>query len=161
MAKDVNVCQFIGRLGQDPEVRYLQSGNAVTNISLAVNDEWTDKQTGQKQEKVEWVRGKIFGNRAEALAKYTKKGSRLYISGRLETRSFEDQSGQTRYMTEVSISDFQFLDQAPSQAQSQAQPQGQPNPQPQPASQEPQQTGYPGGGHGAPGDPEQTDSIPF
>lgn len=102
MANDLNQCQFIGRVGKI-ETRYTTEGKAICNISLAVNESWKDKNTGQKQENCEWVRVVIFGKLGEVAEKYVTKGQQLFISGKLKTRKWTDQSGQDRYTTEVIV----------------------------------------------------------
>ncbi|MFD2884896.1 single-stranded DNA-binding protein [Pseudomonas lini] len=89
MARGVNKVILVGTCGQDPEVRYLPNGNAVTNLSLATSEQWTDKQTGQKVEKTEWHRVSMFGKVAEIAGEYLRKGSQVYIEGKLQTREWE------------------------------------------------------------------------
>jgi len=103
----LNKVQIIGRLGRDPEIRYAQNGTAVCNLNVAVSESWTDKQ-GQKQEKTEWIRCAAFGKQAEILEKYLKKGSQIYLEGKMQTRQY-DKDGQTHYATEVLVRDFVFL----------------------------------------------------
>lgn len=105
----LNKVMIIGNLGADPETRYLPSGSAVTNISLATTEKWKDKETGEEKEKTEWHRASIFGRRAEVIAEYCRKGDSLYIEGSLQTRKWEDKEGVTRYTTEIKIRDFQFI----------------------------------------------------
>ena len=102
-SKGVNKVILIGRLGGDPETRYLPNGNAVTNITLATSDSWKDKQTGQVQERTEWHKVVLFGKVAEIAAEYLKKGSQAYVEGRLQTRKWQDQGGQDHYSTEVVV----------------------------------------------------------
>jgi len=102
-SKGVNRVTLIGNLGQDPEVRYLPSGGAVTNITLATSESWRDKQTGETKEVVEWHRVVLFGKLAEVAGEYLRKGSQVYIEGQLKTRKWQDQSGQDRYTTEVVV----------------------------------------------------------
>jgi single-strand DNA-binding protein len=133
MSKDLNKCMFIGRLGQDPDIKYLQSGSAVCNISIAVGDDYKDKQ-GQKVERTEWVKCTAFGRLAEIMGEYLRKGSKVYIEGKFTTRKWQDQQGQDRYSTEINVSDMQMLDgrsdshgaPAHQQSQPQAQQQSQP-----------------------------------
>jgi len=108
MSRDLNKFMAIGRIGQDIELRYLPNGNACANFSIAVGDDYKDK-AGNKVEQTEWVRISAFGKQAENLSKYCGKGSKLYIEGKLKTRSFE-KDGAKQYITEVSLSDFQMLD---------------------------------------------------
>jgi single-strand DNA-binding protein len=104
----LNKAMLIGRLGKDPEIRYSQAGSAVTNFSIAVSENWTDKQ-GQKNEKTEWINCVAFGKQAETLEKYLKKGSLVYVEGRIQTDSYE-KDGKTVYSTKINIGNFQFLD---------------------------------------------------
>jgi single-strand DNA-binding protein len=103
MARGVNKVILVGNVGGDPETRYLPNGNAVTNITLATSESWNDKQSGQKQEKTEWHRVVLFGKVAEIAGQYLSKGSQVYIEGKLQTRKWQDQSGQDRYTTEVVV----------------------------------------------------------
>ncbi|WP_272572970.1 MULTISPECIES: single-stranded DNA-binding protein [unclassified Providencia] len=103
MSRGVNKVILIGNTCDDPTVRYMPNGGAVTNFTLATNDYWTDKQTGQKKEKAEFHRVVIFGKLAEVAGEYLKKGSQVYIEGSLQTRKWQDQSGQDRYTTEVVV----------------------------------------------------------
>jgi single-strand DNA-binding protein len=102
MARGVNKVILVGTCGQDPEVRYLPNGNAVTNLSLATSEQWTDKQTGQKVEKTEWHRVSMFGKVAEIAGEYLRKGSQVYIEGKLQTREWE-KDGIKRYTTEIVV----------------------------------------------------------
>lgn len=104
----LNKVMLIGNLGRDPEIRYSQQGTAMVNFSIATTEYWTDKNTGDRQEKTEWHRIVAFGKQAETLEKYLSKGSSVYIEGRLQTRSWEKE-GQTMYTTEVVVNNFQFL----------------------------------------------------
>lgn len=105
----VNKVILVGNLGNDPEVKYMPSGGAVTNISIATTDNWTDKTSGQKQERTEWHRVVFFNRQAEVIGEYMRKGSPIYIEGRLQTRKWQDQSGQDRWTTEIVAQNFQFL----------------------------------------------------
>lgn len=102
MARGVNKVILVGTLGQDPDARYLPNGNAVTTISMATSEKWTDKQTGQPVEKTEWHRVCLFGKVAEVAAKYLRKGSQAYIEGKLRTREWE-KDGVKRYTTEILV----------------------------------------------------------
>jgi single-strand DNA-binding protein len=102
MARGVNKVILVGTCGQDPETRYLPNGNAVTNLSLATSEQWTDKQTGQKVEKTEWHRVSLFGKVAEIAGEYLRKGSQCYIEGKLQTREWE-KDGIKRYTTEIVV----------------------------------------------------------
>ncbi|HBN9243654.1 single-stranded DNA-binding protein [Pseudomonas aeruginosa] len=103
MARGVNKVILVGNVGGDPETRYLQNGNAVTNITLATSESWKDKQTGQQQERTEWHRVVFFGRLAEVVAEYARKGSQLYVEGTLRTRKWQGQDGQDRYTTEIVV----------------------------------------------------------
>ena len=105
----MNKVMLIGNLGKDPEIRYTQAGSAVANFSLATTDRWTDKQ-GNRQEKTEWHDIVAFDRLADLAQNYLKKGKSIYVEGRLQTRSWEDQQGQKRYRTEVVANVIQFLD---------------------------------------------------
>lgn len=102
MARGINKVILVGTCGQDPEVRYLPNGTAVTNLSLATSEQWTDKQTGQKVEKTEWHRVSLFGKVAEIAGEYLRKGSQVYIEGKLQTREWE-KDGIKRYTTEIVV----------------------------------------------------------
>lgn len=104
----VNKVIIVGRLGADPEVKTISTGNMVTTMSVATSDQWTDKE-GQKQERTEWHRVVVWGKLAELCGKYLTKGRQLYLEGRLQTRSWEDQQGQKRYTTEIVAQTVQFL----------------------------------------------------
>ena len=110
MARGVNKVILIGNLGQDPEVRYTTGGAAVANVSIATSESWTDKQSGDKVEHTEWHRVVFFARLAEIVGEYTKKGSKVYIEGRLQTRKWQDKSGQDRYTTEIVAGNMQMLD---------------------------------------------------
>jgi single-strand DNA-binding protein len=103
MANDLNLCQFIGHLGRDPETKYLPSGDAVTNFSLAVG--WK----GKEKEGTEWVRCNAFGKAAEIAGKYLAKGKQCYVAGRMSTRECTDKDGQKRYTTEINVDRLQLL----------------------------------------------------
>ncbi|PIE62516.1 MAG: single-stranded DNA-binding protein [Desulfobacter postgatei] len=104
----LNKVMLIGRLGRDPEIRYSQQGTAVVNFSLATSEQWTDKNTGERQERTEWHRIVVFGKQAETCERYLSKGRQIYLEGRLQTRSWEKE-GQTHYTTEIVVSNFMFL----------------------------------------------------
>lgn len=190
MARGVNKVILIGNLGQDPDVRFMPSGNPVANLRIATTDSWTDKQSGQRQERTEWHSVVLFNKLAEIAQQYVKKGSRIYIEGRLQTRKWQGQDGQDRYSTEIVASDMQMLDSRGGQggggdyAQQQqgnyagAQQGGYANPAPQggqsqqrPPQQQPAQggqqnpgQGQQGGNYGAPNPgsfDDFDDEIPF
>ncbi len=110
MAGSVNKVILIGNLGQDPEVRYRPNGNAVANATVATSESWKDKNTGEAQEKTEWHRVVFFRRLAEIVGEYLKKGSKVYIEGRLQTRKWTDKDGQDRYTTEIVADQMQMLD---------------------------------------------------
>ena len=139
MAKGVNRVIIIGRLGKDPELRYMPNGNAVAKFTVATSYQWKDQQ-GQKQEKTEWSRITIYGKLAEIAGKYLHKGSNVYLEGRLQTREWIDQQQVKRYTTEIIVNEMQMLDGAPQQ-QGQQQPQQMQQRQ-QPAQQQQPQQGY-------------------
>ncbi|HEY6612716.1 MAG TPA: single-stranded DNA-binding protein [Pseudomonas sp.] len=103
MARGINKVILVGNCGGDPETRYLPNGNAVTNVTLATSDSWKDKQTGQLQERTEWHRVVFFGKVAEIAGEYLRKGSQVYIEGKLQTRKWQGQDGQDRYTTEIVV----------------------------------------------------------
>lgn len=105
----VNKVILLGRLGQDPELKYTPSGSAVCNFSLATSESWNDKNTGQKQERTEWHRIVVWGKLAELCNQYLSKGRQAYVEGRLQTRSWEDQNGVKKYTTETLASTVQFI----------------------------------------------------
>ena len=109
MARGVNKAIIVGTLGQDPEVRYTANGGAVANISVATNESWRDKATGEAQERTEWHRIVMFGKLAEIAQQYLKKGSQAYFEGRIQTRKWQDQSGNDRYTTQIVASEMQML----------------------------------------------------
>ena len=109
MARGVNKAIIVGTLGQDPEVRYTANGGAVANISVATNESWRDKATGEAQERTEWHRIVMFGKLAEIAQQYLKKGSQAYFEGRIQTRKWQDQSGNDRYSTEIVANEMQML----------------------------------------------------
>ncbi len=109
-SRGVNKVILIGNLGKDPEVRYMPSGGAVTNITVATSETWKDKQTGNAQERTEWHRVVFFNRLAEIAGEYLKKGSKVFIEGSLRTRKWQGQDGQDRYTTEIVANEMQMLD---------------------------------------------------
>lgn len=109
MARGINKVILVGNLGQDPEVRYMPSGGAVANITIATSESWKDKQTGQPVDKTEWHRIVFFNRLAEIAGEYLKKGSQVYVEGKLQTRKWQDQSGTDRYTTEIVANELQML----------------------------------------------------
>ena len=141
MARGVNKVILIGNLGKDPEVRYGANGGAMANITLATSESWKDKNTGEQVDKTEWHRVVFFRRLAEIAGEYLKKGSKVYIEGKLQTRKWQDKSGQDRYTTEVVANEMQMLDSKgggsanfnqDSAASSNSAPQSQGQPQSQP-----------------------------
>lgn len=106
----VNKVILIGNVGQDPEVKQLQTGNAVCNLSIATSEKWKDKATGDRKEHTEWHRVSLFGRLAEIAGEYVRKGSKLYVEGRLRTRKWQDKDGNDRYTTEILGDSLQLLD---------------------------------------------------
>lgn len=114
----VNKVIIIGRLGKDPEVRYTPNGQAVANFTVATSENWTDKTSGQKQEKTEWHRIVVWGRLAELCRDYLRKGRQVYIDGRLQTRSWDDKDGVKKYTTEIIANGVQFLGTSPDKVES-------------------------------------------
>ena len=142
-SKGVNKAVILGNVGNDPELRFMSNGKAVANFTVATSEQWKDQQ-GQKQERTEWHRMVAYDKLAEIIGQYVKKGSKLYLEGKLQTREWTDQQGQKKYTTEIIVNEMQMLDgksQGGQQAQGQQQsPQGQ---QQQPQRQQaPQNNGY-------------------
>ncbi|MGA7966469.1 MAG: single-stranded DNA-binding protein, partial [Gammaproteobacteria bacterium] len=108
-SRGINKVILVGNLGADPEVRYTQSGSPVANLRIATSERWKDKQSGEPQERTEWHRVVLFGKLGEIAEQYLKKGSQVYIEGRLQTRKWQGQDGQDRYSTEVVGNDMQML----------------------------------------------------
>ena len=157
MARGVNKVILIGNLGNDPDTRYTANGGAVTNLSLATTDSWRDKQTGENQERTEWHRVVLFGKLGEIAGEYLRKGSKVFIEGRLQTRKWQGKDGQDRYTTEIVATDLQMLDSRGGSAPYDAEPSRQSSsPAQKPA---PQQAAQPAGGD-YPSD-DFGDDIPF
>jgi single-strand DNA-binding protein len=138
----INKVILVGNLGAKPEIKYASNGNAISNLSVATSESWTDKSTGQKQDRTEWHRVSLFGKVAEIAGQYLDKGSKVYVEGKLQTRKWQDQNGQDRYTTEVVVSGFngtlQMLDRRDDMnsnpATQSSQPQSQAAPEPAPAA---------------------------
>lgn len=109
MARGINKVIIVGNLGNDPETRYMPSGGAVTNLSIATSESWKDKQTGEQKDRTEWHKVVMFQRLAEIAAEYLRKGSQVYIEGKLQTRKWQDKDGQDRYTTEIVASEMQML----------------------------------------------------
>jgi single-strand DNA-binding protein len=109
MARGVNKVIIVGNLGNDPDTKYMPSGSAVTNLSVATNESWKDKATGEQKDRTEWHKVAMFGRLAEISAEYLRKGSQVYIEGKLRTRKWTDQQGNDRYTTEIIADEMQML----------------------------------------------------
>jgi len=109
MARGINKVILVGNLGQDPDTRYMPSGSAVTNLRIATSEQWKDKQTGEQKERTEWHNVAMFGRLAEIAAEYLRKGSQVYIEGKLRTRKWQDKQGNDRWTTEVIADEMQML----------------------------------------------------
>ena len=109
MARGVNKVIIVGNLGGDPETRYMPSGSAVTNLTVATNESWKDKQTGEQKDRTEWHKVAMFNRLAEIAAEYLRKGSQVYIEGKLRTRKWQDKNGQDRWTTEIIADEMQML----------------------------------------------------
>lgn len=163
-SRGVNLVIILGNCGQDPEIKYMSSGGAVTNVNIATSETWKDKQTGQPQERTEWHRVVFFNRLAEIAAEYLRKGSQVYIEGSLRTRKWQDQSGQDRYSTEVVASEMQMLGGRQSSPDGQAAaPAASSNRPPPPPSNLPQgaHDAQPAGGTDAGNMDQFDDDIPF
>ncbi|WP_376691572.1 single-stranded DNA-binding protein [Wenzhouxiangella sp. EGI_FJ10409] len=110
MARGINKAILIGNLGADPETRHTAGGNAVTNIRIATSEAWRDRQTGEQQERTEWHRVVLFSKLGEIAGEYLRKGSKVYIEGRIQTRKWQGQDGQDRWTTEIVANEMQMLD---------------------------------------------------
>jgi single-strand DNA-binding protein len=144
MSRGINKVILIGSLGADPEVRYLPTGGAVANLTIATSESWTDKETNQKKEQTEWHKLVIYKQLAEVAGEYLRKGSKIYVEGKLKTRKWQDQQGVDRYTTEIVVNEMQMLDgkqDSPQQPQ-QAAPARRQQPA-QPARQAPPQGYHP------------------
>lgn len=130
-SRGVNKVILVGNLGQDPEAKFMQNGDAVTNISIATSEVWKDKNTGEQQERTEWHRIVFFRKLAEIAGQYLRKGSKVYVEGRLQTRKWQDQSGADRYTTEIVANELQMLDSSnSSDGKAKAKPQNKSKPTP-------------------------------
>lgn len=177
----LNKVQIIGNAGQDPEIRYMPNGSAVANLTLATSEKWKDKSTGEPKEETEWHRIAVFGKLAEIIGEYVRKGSKLYIEGKLKTRKWTDQQGQEKYTTEIVVDGFSgqmiMLDSkggsqsqsqqssnvyAPKQAPNQQYQQSAPNQGGYNQQPAPQQSNSPQGGYAPQGgfNPNQSQDTP-
>lgn len=109
MARGINKAIIVGNVGQDPEVRYMPSGSAVAELSVATTESWKDKQSGDKQERTEWHRITFFGRLAEIVGEYVRKGSQVYVEGSIRTEKWQDKNGQDRYTTKIIANEMQML----------------------------------------------------
>ena len=161
----LNKVMIIGYLGQDPDTRYMDSGDACTTISVATTAKWKDKASGEQKEQTEWHRCVCFGKRAETMSEYLRKGSQVYVEGELRTRKWDDKDGITRYSTEIRVFQFSFLDRK-GESDRPLHPAGQQNSTAPPAgAQEPTTAKTPSATQGPTGDPEDPyeydEEIPF
>ncbi|MGB5444645.1 MAG: single-stranded DNA-binding protein [Psychromonas sp.] len=108
--RSVNKVVLVGNLGKDPEMRYMPNGGAVANLALATTESWKDKQTGERKDKTEWHRLTVFNRLGEMCGEYLKKGAKIYVEGKLQTRKWQGQDGQDRYTTEIVVSEIQMMD---------------------------------------------------
>jgi len=159
----VNKVILIGNLGRDPETRYMPSGDAICNITIATTETWKDKNSGERREATEWHRVVFFGRLAEIAAQYLRKGSQVYVEGRLQTRKWQDQSGQDRYTTEIRGDEMKMLGSrqggggdAPMDRFDAPQSSGRPAPQPVAANKPASEPAPSSGGFG-----DFDDDIPF
>ena len=143
MARGINKVILVGNLGNDPEVRYGNNGAAIANLSVATSESWKDKNTGEQVEKTEWHRVVMFNRLGEIAGEYLRKGSKVYIEGKLQTRKWQDQNGQDRYTTEIVANEMQMLD---SRGDNMGQGGGYQQPQQRAPQQAPQQGGQQFGG---------------
>lgn len=134
MARGVNKVIIIGNLGQDPEVKYMPNGNAVANITVATSESWKDKNTGENVDKTEWHRVVFFRRLAEIVGEYLKKGSKIYVEGKLQTRKWQDKQNVDHYTTEIIANEMQMLDSRNSVQNNDAPAQDQPSPAPVPGN---------------------------
>lgn len=158
----INKVIIVGNLGADPEVRYTANGSAVTNIRVATSEAWKDKNTGEPQERTEWHRITLFARLGEVAGQYLRKGSKVYVEGKLRTRKWQTQDGQDRWSTDIIADQMQMLDSRGGGGQGVAQGQG---PSYGTGQQQPERGPEPGGGGGPeggfPGDSGFDDDIPF
>ena len=136
--RGVNKVIIVGNLGSDPEVKQFANGGSVTTISVATSEQWNDKQTGEKREQTEWHRISLYNKLAEIAAQYLRKGSQVYVEGKLKTRKYQDQNGQDRYVTEIRADQMQMLGGNQNAQQNNGgypQQNNQPQPQPSPYAQ--------------------------
>jgi single-strand DNA-binding protein len=163
----LNKVTLIGRLGADPEVRYMPTGGAVANITLATNFRWKDKQSGEKKESTEWHRVVFFNRLAEIAGEYLKKGSQLYVEGRLQTRKWQGQDGLDRYTTEIVATEMHMLDSRSGGTsnfggdQAQMDAHSAPSSKPAYQPQQPAQQNNPGSAPPLPNYDDFDDDIPF
>ena len=171
-SRGINKVILVGNLGNDPETKYLPSGGAVTNVSIATSESWKDKQTGQQQERTEWHRIVFFNRLGEIAGEYLRKGSKIYVEGSLRTRKWQGQDGQDRYTTEIVGNEMQMLDSrggggdggggmGGGQQYGNQNPGGFAPQQPSPNQQAPAQKQAPASGQPAPSFDDFDDDIPF
>ena len=161
MSRGINKVILVGNLGADPETRYMPSGGAVTNIRIATSESWKDKQTGDQQERTEWHSIAFFGRLAEIAGEYLRKGSQVYVEGKLRTRKWQDREGNDKYTTEVVANEMQMLGSRGGMGGQQGY-ENNPRPEKQastPSGSDPGPASSPPGGGGGGG--EFDDDIPF
>ena len=151
----INRVTIIGNLGQEPELKFMPNGNAVANFTVATSEKWKDKQSGEDKEITEWHRIVIYQRLAEIAGEYLKKGSKVYLEGKLRTRKWQNQQGADQYTTEIIVNDMQMLDGKPQNSGQQQQAPQQPSNRPQQANNRPQQAATQQGGYGQPQQPSQ------
>ena len=166
MARGINKVILIGNLGRDPEVRYTQDQRAIANFTVATSDSWQDRSSNERHERTEWHRVVCFARLAEICNEYLRKGSKVYIEGRLQTRSWEGQDGQTRYTTEIVARDMQMLDSRGGDSYGGPGPSGPSEPPPggydrEPARSAPRQPAQSAPSAAPPKDDDFEDDIPF
>jgi len=163
MARGVNKAIIVGTLGKDPDVKYTAGGSAVVNVSVATNESWKDKTTGENVEKTEWHKIVIFGKLAEIAAQYLRKGQQVYFEGKIQTRKWQDQNGQDRYSTEIVANEMQMLGGRPDATGGTAafNPNQQRQQAPQQQAPTPQQSAPASSNFDAPPVDEGFDDIPF
>ena len=164
MARGVNKAILVGNLGADPETRYSASGGAITSLRIATTDSWTDRQSNERREQTEWHRVVMFGRLAEIAEQYLRKGSQVYVEGRIQTRKWQGQDGQDRYTTEIVARDMQMLGARGGPGGGEAEDWNRPAGPPRPPGG--QTRGGDASGRGAPppsggNDPDIDDDIPF
>lgn len=153
----VNKVILIGNVGKDVDVRYMPSGDAVANLTLATSENWTDKSSGEKKEATEWHRISFFGRLAEVVGEYVKKGAKIYVEGKLQTRKWQDKDGTDRYTTEIRADNMKMLDKR----QRDGGGEGQSEAQPAPRERQSSTAAKPAKAAGSSGFDDMDDDVPF